>query len=115
MNVSAAEVARAARRNAGLTQAELAQRLGTTQSSVARLERAGANPTLGTLERVMEATGNVLELAARPRHGGNVDESQIAAMLRRSPAERVAAFESTYEDVRAMAGAVVGGPRRSVA
>jgi len=36
----------------GLTQAELAQRLGMSAHSVQKLERSGANPTLETLDRV---------------------------------------------------------------
>ena len=43
---------REARRRAGLTQAELAERLGTTQSAIARLEGGGSEPSF---ERVVEA------------------------------------------------------------
>jgi transcriptional regulator with XRE-family HTH domain len=43
---------REARRRAGLTQGELAARLGTTQSAIARLERGGTEPSF---ERVVEA------------------------------------------------------------
>ncbi len=42
----------AARQEAGLTQAELAERLGTTQSAVARLEHGGVMPTIETLSRL---------------------------------------------------------------
>ena len=43
----------AARQRSGLTQAELAQRMGTSQSTVARLERGeDHSPTLRTLERM---------------------------------------------------------------
>jgi predicted transcriptional regulator len=41
---------REARAEAGLTQSELAERAGTTQAAVARLERPGANPRLDTLQ-----------------------------------------------------------------
>lgn len=51
-----------ARAKAGLTQAELAKRLGTTQSAVARLEGGGVSPTLATLRRYAEATGSRLEV-----------------------------------------------------
>src|SRR5262249_59357069 len=40
-----------ARERAGLTQAEVARRMGTTQPAVARLERGEADPRLSTIER----------------------------------------------------------------
>lgn len=51
-----------ARADAGLTQAELAERIGTTQSAVARMETALANgrkhsPTIATLRRYAAALG----------------------------------------------------------
>lgn len=39
----------------GLSQRQLAERLGTTQSAIARLESGGSKPTLRTLERVAAA------------------------------------------------------------
>ncbi len=55
MNVGL-EIARV-RRRAGLTQAELAKRMGTTQSAVSRLESGGAGATVDLLERVAKAIG----------------------------------------------------------
>ena len=49
-----------ARAAAKLTQAELARRLGTTQSAVARLEGGGVSPSFATLRRYAEATGSRL-------------------------------------------------------
>ena len=49
-----------ARAAAKLTQAELAQRLGTTQSAVARLEGGRVSPSFATLRRYAEATGTRL-------------------------------------------------------
>lgn len=46
-----------ARTHAGLSQAEVAQRMGTTQSTVARLEGGNTQPTLKTVERYARATG----------------------------------------------------------
>ncbi len=51
-----------ARRAAQLTQTELAQRLGTTQSAVARLEGGGVSPSFATLRRYAEATGTRLTI-----------------------------------------------------
>jgi DNA-binding XRE family transcriptional regulator len=50
----------AARVRAGLTQQELAQRMGTTQSTIARLERGGRSPNIKTLRRLAEVTGSQL-------------------------------------------------------
>lgn len=49
-----------ARTAAKLTQAELARRLDTTQSAIARLEGGGVSPSLATLRRYAEATGSRL-------------------------------------------------------
>lgn len=76
-----------ARRRAGLTQAELAARLGISQSAVAKLEREDANPTVRTLERALRATGNRIEV--RPA-SPSFDESVIRAQLALPPAERSA-------------------------
>ncbi len=46
-----------ARERAGLTQAEVARRMGTTQPAVARLERGEADPRLSTIERYAEVIG----------------------------------------------------------
>ncbi|MDN2566803.1 helix-turn-helix domain-containing protein [Aquibium sp. A9E412] len=51
-----------ARMKARLSQAELARRIGTTQSAIARLEGGGVSPTLATLRRYAEATGTVLRV-----------------------------------------------------
>jgi DNA-binding XRE family transcriptional regulator len=48
----------AARSRAGLTQAELAARMHTTQSTIARLESGRTLPSMRTLERYAEATGS---------------------------------------------------------
>lgn len=55
----------AARVKAGLTQAELAKRMGTTQSAVARLE-GGSRPSTATLAKIAAATGTKLKIAFEP-------------------------------------------------
>lgn len=69
----------AARRAAGLTQADLAARLGTTQSAIARLEGGGAAPSITTLSRLADALGIQFEI--RPRSGMRVRETLPALML----------------------------------
>lgn len=52
-----------ARISAGLTQKELAERIGTQQSNVSRIENGNANPSIDTLKRIAEATGTKLQVA----------------------------------------------------
>lgn len=59
------EIARAlikARTDAGLTQEDVAKRMGTTQSVVARLESGRTTPSIKTLYRYAEATGTKPEI-----------------------------------------------------
>lgn len=51
----------------GISQAELARRMGTTQSLIARLELGGAGPRFDTLNRVCRALDLELVVAFRPR------------------------------------------------
>jgi ribosome-binding protein aMBF1 (putative translation factor) len=51
-----------ARARAGLSQAELAERMGTSQSAIARLESGQTLPSTKTLLRFAEATGSKVEL-----------------------------------------------------
>jgi transcriptional regulator with XRE-family HTH domain len=53
-----------ARASAGITQAEVAERIGTTQSAIARLEsgKGKRSPSLATLQRYAHALGCRLEL-----------------------------------------------------
>lgn len=55
-----------ARVKAGLTQAQVAQRMGTTQAVVARLEGGRARPSTRTLERFAKATGTSLKISFEP-------------------------------------------------
>ena len=47
----------AARSRAGLTQGEVAQRMGTTQSVIARLEGGRRMPSIRTVQRYAQAVG----------------------------------------------------------
>ena len=55
-----------ARHDAGLTQAQVAERMGTQPPAIARLERSLAtgkhSPSLATLRKYAEACGKALEL-----------------------------------------------------
>jgi ribosome-binding protein aMBF1 (putative translation factor) len=60
-----AEVAKA-RARAGLSQAQLAKRMKTTQSAVARLESGRGLPSTRTLGRFAKATGHRLKISFEP-------------------------------------------------
>lgn len=49
-----------ARTKKGLTQAQLAEKIGTKQSAIARVESGGANPSIAFLEKMTEALGTKL-------------------------------------------------------
>lgn len=73
------ELARRLRTDAGVTQGELAERMGTTQSAIARLESGGVRPTLETLERLAHALGHDLVVGVGPQLG---DHRSIAKLER---------------------------------
>jgi len=97
---------RDARHAAGLTQAELAARLGVSQSAIAKLERDGCNPTVETLDRTLRAAGFRLQLiapawtTATHEPGPSIDESLIRQALQRTPAERIKSVERLHRDMR---------------
>jgi len=50
------------REDLGMTQAQLAKRVGVSQQQVAKLENPAANPSLATLEAVAKGAGAVLDV-----------------------------------------------------
>jgi ribosome-binding protein aMBF1 (putative translation factor) len=66
--IDLAVLVREMRRDAGLTQAELARKVATTQSVIARLEHAEyTRHSLTTLERIATACGVALKLHAEKK------------------------------------------------
>lgn len=55
----------AARLKKGMTQKDLANRMGTKQSAIARLEAGNVNPTIGFLEKVASVLGTRLIIQLR--------------------------------------------------
>jgi predicted transcriptional regulator len=55
------------RRELGLSQQQLAELTGTTQSAIARLESGGRPPRIDTLLRITSALDCDLEVRLRPR------------------------------------------------
>jgi transcriptional regulator with XRE-family HTH domain len=107
--ILAGKMLKEARLDAGLTQAELAERLGASQPVVARLESGRANPRIATFERALAATGHRLAVTVEQSGHPSIDETLIASSLRLSPEERIRRFSSAYEGARAIAGAALNG------
>jgi transcriptional regulator with XRE-family HTH domain len=97
--MSTGALIRAARQAEGLTQAALARRLGITQPSVARLEAAGDEVTVATLQRALNAMGRALELTVVKRPS-SVDETLLHSTLAMTPDQRLERFEHWYRDMQ---------------
>ena len=95
----AAHVLRQARFRAGLSQSQLAERLGTSQSVIARWESGRTRPSLANLERVVRACGFELELGIGEADPG--ERSLIERNLALSPAERLDQLVRTVRFIRA--------------
>jgi transcriptional regulator with XRE-family HTH domain len=83
---------REARTTAGLTQSELAGRVGTKQSVISRWERGIEEPRIGTLARLLRACGFEVDLAFRRLD--DVDRAQIAQHLAMTPSQRLRSLEN---------------------
>lgn len=82
------------RRERGLTQADVAERLGTSQPVIARLEAGGRDPRLSTLERYARVVGADLDVrTAGPPRG-------LAAGLADRVRERLGRSESATTTFR---------------
>jgi transcriptional regulator with XRE-family HTH domain len=69
-----------ARLRSGVTQVQLANRLGKTQSYIAKLERGDANPTVGNVGRIMATMGLKLSTEAIPLMADVVPVSRARQM-----------------------------------
>ena len=76
---SVASMLIAARTRANLTQAELAEKMGTSQSTIARLESGAAKPSLSTLRRYAKATGARLKITLEPKARSEKDRGKRVA------------------------------------
>lgn len=89
------ELVRDARALAGITQRELAERLGTTQSAVSAWERGHDIPRVDTLARALQACGFEADLTFR-RHDDE-DRAQIRGTIAQSPEDRLATVEQVTQ------------------
>ena len=67
-----------ARRDARLTQVELARRAGTSQSTLSAYESGAKTPSLGTLQRLLGAAGSRLAVQELPGTAAIEPERQRA-------------------------------------
>jgi transcriptional regulator with XRE-family HTH domain len=65
-DVDAAATLRSSRLRAGLTQAELAARAGTSQATLSAYETGSKQPTLATFSRLLRAAGARLSVEQAP-------------------------------------------------
>lgn len=82
------------RRRAGLSQEQLAQRLGRPQSTIARWETGGQHPSFEALLEAVHGCG--LELTIGIAKYDDSYETQIARQLRLAPVQRVAALSPPW-------------------
>ncbi len=78
-----ASLIRTARLDAGLTQAQLAERAATSQPAIARYESGAASPSVATLDRILRATGRRLVLAAEAATAQPASSARMRALRAR--------------------------------
>ncbi len=93
------DLVREARRRTGLTQRELAERAGTTQSAIARLESGRSSPSFDAVVRLLKLCGFQLLVALEPYDDS--DLAQAMALLRLTPDQRLDELTSIVEQMRA--------------
>src|SRR5947209_20619144 len=93
------ELVREARKRAALTQVELADRAGTTQSAVARLESGRTSPSLEQVERLLRLCGFQLLVELTPYDDSDIVQAE--ANLRRTPDERARRLATTVNRMNA--------------
>lgn len=85
--MSAQRLLRYARRSAALSQRELAERVGSAQPAIARIESGATVPRVDTLDGLLRACG--LRLTVEPSRGQGVDRTLIRDLLQLTPDERL--------------------------
>ena len=88
--MSTGELIRSARLRAGLSQAELAERLGLAASSIARWETDTVEPGFSTLRRVLQACGFDIHPALVPFERDPERDAHVQEMRQLTPHERLA-------------------------
>ena len=66
------------RARAGLSQTALAKAAGVTRQTISEIERAGTNPTIDILDRIISALGISMERLFVQHVSGLVDDEELA-------------------------------------
>ncbi|HKG11294.1 MAG TPA: helix-turn-helix transcriptional regulator [Gaiellaceae bacterium] len=90
--MTGAQIIREARLKAGLTQTELADRLGRDRAQVARWETGAQQPSFENLRTVVEACGFELKLEIAEREDTPVLDAELEKTLLQAPQQRVQAL-----------------------
>ena len=91
------ELVREARKRARMTQAQLAELAGTTQSAIARMESGRTSPSFEQVERLMRLCGFQLIVELAPYDDSDIVQAE--ALLRATPDDRLRRLESTIRFV----------------
>ncbi|MGI8527964.1 MAG: helix-turn-helix domain-containing protein [Geodermatophilaceae bacterium] len=102
------DLIREARKRAGLTQRELAERAGTTQSAVARAESGRVDPGFETVRRMLRLCGFNLLVALDPYDDS--DLWQASQLLKMSPGDRADHMVDAANFIQSIRG-TAGGRR----
>jgi predicted nucleotidyltransferase/DNA-binding XRE family transcriptional regulator len=113
MTADAAALLTSVRREAGLTQAELARRAKTSQAMVARYETGAASPTVRTLARLLRAAGRELVLAGPARTNQPTTGGPMAALMHEHRDEILAAASAVGASNVRIFGSVARGEETS--
>ena len=95
--MTAAQIIREARLKAGLTQTELASRLGRERAQVARWETGGQEPSFANLTAAVEACGYALDVAIVERAPTPELDAELEASVPQAPQQRVQALLEKLE------------------
>ena len=90
--MTGAQIIREARLKVGLTQTELADRLGRDRAQVARWETGAQQPSFENLRTVVEACGFELKLEIAEREDTPVLDAELEKTLLQAPQQRVQAL-----------------------
>ena len=88
-----------------MTQAALARRARTSQKQISRIERGEVSPSVSTLQRLLAALGEELELGSSAAADLSTPTGDLAADARLSPGERVAQTAALSRTLTSIANA----------